>query len=931
MNLNDKKRLIDLKCDQTMKNPDEETNLFGPDYPTHDVNYYSVLVRCPANCHKSKNVQVYGLGIHPAESPICFSAIVDNAMSLYGGIFSISIFSGYKKYELIQNAPEKIYGFEIKSFGASKKSYVLAKVDNVDIVKKDIRILNSKGELSSHGRLEMRYEGKWFPICLKGNDKESAKIICRDIGYKDGEWKNPENSEGKGYCQSYEGENHCAAEATTPLFSNIQCSQNQITFNQCSKELANPTECTHDFDAIIKCSNVDYSLAIQIPNKTIKLEMVNKTSNKSTGRLELYLNGKYQPICHIGFNDNSAKIACKQMGFTDGKQVTGNDVKQYQINDPKIGFNAKNLDCKGEEGFVSECKMLVYDINCKHDQDVVIECEGKDGDISGKSQYIKKLPVPPPKLSKLGLPFRPIDCNLMGYELMFRGDPGSIYAVKCPNGCQDKPGVVWGTGVYTSDSYICRAGIHGGIIGPNGGMMLLIKVWGQKNYIGSLQNGNNLSAMVDKSWPVSFSLSQINSGWVNMMPLLQHSFIQEELSVNWVKPVGSLINSSMFQTNLMRVRPSSFIQKYDEKILPEPIFKWIPPSFTHLFSEETKIDFDDKKIPMLKDYTIAFSFNLLEYKPRKMFIFSYSGCGSYNIYLSDKNALKIGDFCDKNREWNTGFKVPFKDDVKVYIEYTKQTVKLEVQSSKITGTYKKQASRELDMTPQEKISIGKIASENEFHFLGKLKYFYVFAGEVKPEEVDLLVGNINIVNPDSHESFSKTVDQRLCVSRCSDNPIPPNPGCGVQPKEADINGEENKIGPKLPSDDNNDSKKPNDTNNKKDPNNQEGSGGKGGSGGEKDKDDTTQANGGSGNGGNGGSGGNLGSGGSGGNGGGGTDNKKDVNNIESQKITCETNLLDKQFEAGAVGHIFRVACPKCLLDLKNSVYGTQIYHPTSIF
>jgi hypothetical protein len=47
---------------------------------------------------------------------------------------------------------------------------------------------------------------------------------------------------------------------------------------------------------------------------------------------------------------------------------------------------------------------------------------------------------------------------------MLRGDPGSIYLLKCPKGCTTIPGVIWGTSIYLEESSICKAAIHAGIL-----------------------------------------------------------------------------------------------------------------------------------------------------------------------------------------------------------------------------------------------------------------------------------------------------------------------------------------------------------------------------------------------------------------------------------------------------------------------------------
>ena len=50
-------------------------------------------------------------------------------------------------------------------------------------------------------------------------------------------------------------------------------------------------------------------------------------------------------------------------------------------------------------------------------------------------------------------------------------------------------GPVWGTNPYTSDSAVCRAARHAGVIGANGGVVHLTPAPGQDRYGGSARNG----------------------------------------------------------------------------------------------------------------------------------------------------------------------------------------------------------------------------------------------------------------------------------------------------------------------------------------------------------------------------------------------------------------------------------------------------------
>jgi hypothetical protein len=57
---------------------------------------------------------------------------------------------------------------------------------------------------------------------------------------------------------------------------------------------------------------------------------------------------------------------------------------------------------------------------------------------------------------------------------------------RCPDAGD---GVVWGSGPYTSDSNVCRAARHAGVIGARGGLVQLTPAPGQDSYAGSTRNG----------------------------------------------------------------------------------------------------------------------------------------------------------------------------------------------------------------------------------------------------------------------------------------------------------------------------------------------------------------------------------------------------------------------------------------------------------
>lgn len=59
-----------------------------------------------------------------------------------------------------------------------------------------------------------------------------------------------------------------------------------------------------------------------------------------------------------------------------------------------------------------------------------------------------------------------------GYFIIARSDctdqanayAQDVFTIDCPSGCGDISGNLWGTGIYTDDSFICSAAIHDGRI-----------------------------------------------------------------------------------------------------------------------------------------------------------------------------------------------------------------------------------------------------------------------------------------------------------------------------------------------------------------------------------------------------------------------------------------------------------------------------------
>ena len=83
----------------------------------------------------------------------------------------------------------------------------------------------------------------------------------------------------------------------------------------------------------------------------------------------------------------------------------------------------------------------------------------------------------------------------------------ATFAYDCPPSPNTLPGgSVWGSGPYTDDSRVCKAGVHAGVISTQGGRVLIQMRPGQNRYVGSARNGIQTSDY--GSWGGSFVVVQ---------------------------------------------------------------------------------------------------------------------------------------------------------------------------------------------------------------------------------------------------------------------------------------------------------------------------------------------------------------------------------------------------------------------------------------
>ncbi len=105
--------------------------------------------------------------------------------------------------------------------------------------------------------------------------------------------------------------------------------------------------------------------------------------------------------------------------------------------------------------------------------------------------------------SEFVTPAQVIGANTNAIDLGIAGQAGSVHSFICPP-IGNNPSTIWGDGVYTSDSAICVAAAHAGVIPRSSGGRVSIAVSGGRSSYGSTHR-NGIPSQPYGQWGASYS------------------------------------------------------------------------------------------------------------------------------------------------------------------------------------------------------------------------------------------------------------------------------------------------------------------------------------------------------------------------------------------------------------------------------------------
>ncbi|XP_028407304.1 deleted in malignant brain tumors 1 protein-like [Dendronephthya gigantea] len=219
--------------------------------------------------------------------------------------------------------------------------------------------LRLQGPLSTNGtgRVEVFYHGHWGTICNYGWDLRDARVVCRQLGYKDAVRTLRRTTFPKGSGDIW--------------LSHVACSGKEQNITSCTHRVWGDHYCSHSQDAGVECSTTDFA------DEAVKIRLQGPLSANGTGRVEVFYHGHWGTICDDGWDMRDARVVCRQLGY-DLDHSYARTLPRYLVPPGTGQIWFSYVSCTGEEQDLTRCShnALANDF-CSHSHDAGVECTSK--------------------------------------------------------------------------------------------------------------------------------------------------------------------------------------------------------------------------------------------------------------------------------------------------------------------------------------------------------------------------------------------------------------------------------------------------------------------------------------------------------------------------------------------------------------------------
>ncbi|XP_045402957.1 CD5 antigen-like [Lemur catta] len=209
----------------------------------------------------------------------------------------------------------------------------------------EVRLADGPGRCK--GRVEVKYQDQWSPVCKTGWNLKATKVVCHQLGCG-------RAILAQKYCNK-------ATQGQGPIWVNqISCSGKEITLQDCPSEPWGKNNCTYDDHVWVECEDV-FDLRLVGGDKPC------------SGRLEVFHKGVWGSVCDDGWGAKEDQVVCKQLGCGKSLSPSFKVRKSYGPGVGRIWLD--DVRCSGKEQSLEQCKHRFWGYHdCTHKEDVAVIC-----------------------------------------------------------------------------------------------------------------------------------------------------------------------------------------------------------------------------------------------------------------------------------------------------------------------------------------------------------------------------------------------------------------------------------------------------------------------------------------------------------------------------------------------------------------------------
>ena len=223
------------------------------------------------------------------------------------------------------------------------------------------------------GRLEVYHSYRWGTVCDDGFNDAAVKVVCYSLGF--------------GYIgQEVTIANYGMGKEKIWL-DDVSCEGTERHISICSHGQWGIHNCGHNEDVAVACfgnepavgistsSTMTTSTPFMMSSTTFITGIVQTVrlvegSNTREGRLEIYYNKRWRPVCSNYFANTEAKVVCAMLGYGYAGHISGNT---YSVGSMYMySWYLSHIQCTGTELNITHCRHAGWYVRyCKY---VFISC-----------------------------------------------------------------------------------------------------------------------------------------------------------------------------------------------------------------------------------------------------------------------------------------------------------------------------------------------------------------------------------------------------------------------------------------------------------------------------------------------------------------------------------------------------------------------------